>query len=122
MEVPEPKIDKLLRTAIAQKRLIEFVYKDRLRIVEPHDYGVHNGRVKLFGYQVGGQSSEPFPNWRWTLVNSISNLKLLDRTFPGGRPTPSGRHHQWDQIFIRVEPPGQTSQPSDAAVTHPALS
>ena len=56
MEVPEPSTDELLRTAVKQKRLIQFVYRDKPRIVEPHDYGIHKGRVKLFGYQVGGLS------------------------------------------------------------------
>jgi hypothetical protein len=106
MEGSVPTIDELLRKAIEQKRLIRFTYKDKTRIVEPHDYGVHNGSVKLFGYQVAGVSSERLPNWRWALVNSISDLDLLNRTFSGRRPTPSGKHHQWDQIFIRVEPAG----------------
>ena len=105
MELADPKIDRQLRTAIEQKRLIRFNYKGKPRIVEPHDYGLHKGLVKLFGYQVGGLSSESLPNWRWVLVNSISDLDLLNRTFPGRRPTPSGKHHQWDQIFIRVKPP-----------------
>jgi hypothetical protein len=105
MEVPEPRIDRLLRAAIEQKRLVQFVYKAKPRIVEPHDYGIHKGEVKLFGYKVGGKSSEPLPNWRWALVNSISDLTLLNRTFPGRRPTLSGKHRQWDRIFIRVEPP-----------------
>jgi len=102
MEVSASRIDALLRRAIEQRRLIRFNYKDKPRIVEPHDYGVHKGSVKLFGYQVGGLSSEPLPNWRWALVNSISDLDLLKRTFPGRRPTASGKHHQWDQIFVRV--------------------
>jgi hypothetical protein len=100
-----PKIDALLRTAIKQKRLIQFVYKSKPRIVEPHNYGVHERQIKLFGYQVGGLSSEPLPNWRWALVNSISDLHLLNQTFSGRRPTPSGKHHQWYEIFIRMEPP-----------------
>ena len=109
METPPPKIDKSLRKAIEERRLIQFVYKDKPRIVEPHDYGIHKGSVKLFGYQVGGLSSEPLPNWRWALVHSISDLRLLDKRFPGRRPSPSGRHHQWDQIFARVEPPEEAS-------------
>ena len=59
MEAPAPRIDELLRRAIELKRLIRFTYKDKPRIVEPHDYGVHNGSVKLFGYQVAGVSSKP---------------------------------------------------------------
>ena len=85
MEAPAPRIDELLREAIEQKRLIRFTYKGMLRIVEPHDYGIHEGSVKLFGYQVAGVSSEPLPNWRWALVTSISDLNLLNRTFPGRR-------------------------------------
>jgi hypothetical protein len=30
--------------------------------VEPHDYGVYKGQIKVFGYQVGDLSSEPLPN------------------------------------------------------------
>lgn len=104
MEAAPPEIDELLRKAIQEKRLIQFVYKHKPRIVEPHDYGVHNGSIKLFGYQVGGSSSEPLPNWRWAQVNSISELRLLNRRFPGRRPTPSRKHYEWDQLFIRVKP------------------
>jgi hypothetical protein len=99
------KVDELLRSAIEQRRLIQLVYKEKQRIVEPHDYGVHNGSVKLLGYQVGGVSSGPLPDWRWMEVNLISDVVLLNRTFPGGRPSPSGKHHQWDQLFLRVKPP-----------------
>jgi hypothetical protein len=44
MEAPPPRIDELLRNAIEQKRLIRFSYKNKPRIVEPHDYGVHKGQ------------------------------------------------------------------------------
>jgi hypothetical protein len=29
---------------------------------------------------------------------------MLDRHFAGNREV-AGRHHRWDEIFIRVEPP-----------------
>jgi hypothetical protein len=35
--------------------------------VEPHDYGIHQGLIKLFGCQVAGSSSQKLPNWRSTL-------------------------------------------------------
>ena len=42
-----------------------FRYGDRLGIVEPHDYGVRKGVVKLFAYQVDGESnSDKLPEWR----------------------------------------------------------
>jgi len=105
VETPEPSIDELLRTAIEQKRLIRVTYKDKSRIVEPHDYGVHKGCIKLLGYQVGGSSSGPLPNWRWMEVESLSDLHLLDRTFRGRRGSPSDKHHEWDQLYKRVAAP-----------------
>jgi hypothetical protein len=101
------KVDELLRAAIEQKHVIQLVYKEKQRIVEPHDYGVHNGSVKLLGYQVGGVSSGSLPNWRWMEVNLISSPRLLNRNFAGGRPSPSGKHHRWDQLFMRVRPAGE---------------
>jgi hypothetical protein len=102
MEAPTASVDELLRTAIERKRLVRLVYKDKPRIIEPHDYGIHNGFVKLLAYQVGGASDGQLPNWRWMEVNLISDVHLLDRAFPGGRPNASGKHHQWDQLFARV--------------------
>ncbi len=103
----ESRVNPLIWAAIEQKRLLRFRYKDRERIVEPHDYGIHNGRVKLFGYQVGGSSSQPLPNWRWVEQELMSDIELLDQTFPGGRATKSGKHHKWEKLFIRVEPAGR---------------
>ena len=86
MPCAAPNVDALLRSAIEQKRLIRLVYRGKPRIVEPHDYGVHNGSVKLLGYQVGGSSGSPLPNWRWMEVNSMADIHLLDRTFSGWAP------------------------------------
>ena len=99
----EPNINPAIWAAIEQKRLLRFLYKNRERIVEPHDYGIHKGLIKLFGYQVGGSSSQKLPNWRWAEQDLISDIEILNRTFPGGRPTKSGKHHKWDKLFIRVK-------------------
>jgi hypothetical protein len=105
LQASESKVDELLRTAIEHKRLIRLLYKNRNRIVEPHDYGIHNGSVKLLGYQVAGSSSGRLPAWRWMETDLISDIHLLNETFPGGRPISSGKHHKWDKLFIRVKPP-----------------
>jgi len=104
MPMPDPNLDQLLRTAIEQTRLLRLRYGNKTRIVEPHDYGEHNGVIKLLTYQVGGPSSGPLPNWRWMETDLISDAELLDQTFPGGRPTSSGKHHKWDKLFLRVKP------------------
>jgi len=103
-QTPAPEVDRLLRAAIEQKRLIELMYLDKRRIVEPHDYGVHNGSVKLLAYQVGGSSSSRLPNWRWMEVKWVSEPRLLNRTFAGVRGSASSKHHRWDQVFARVSP------------------
>ena len=104
-------VDMLLRTAIEQRRLIQLLYKDKIRIVEPHDYGILNGSVMLLAYQVGGSSSSGrLPDWRLMETDLISDVHLLNESFPGGRPTPSGIHKKWDKLYIRVKPASNDSK------------
>jgi hypothetical protein len=94
----------LICTAIEQARMIRLIYHHKERILEPHDHGILKGSVQLLGYQVGGSSSRPLPNWLLMKAHEIIDLELLDQTFPGGRPTSSGNHINWDKLFIRVRP------------------
>ncbi len=98
----DPETHKVVLAAIQQKRQIRFVFDDKERIAEPHDYGVQNGMIRLLAWQTDGQSSGRIPGWRWFEVERISGITLLERTFPGNRPAPSGRHHQWDVLYARV--------------------
>ena len=91
--VPDPQ----LLAAIAQKRLIGLRFKDKARVAEPHDYGIRDGREMLLAYQLS-----PEAGWRWFEIERMSDLKMLDRRFAGGRAVPSGKHHQWDVLFVRV--------------------
>src|SRR5580704_7106374 len=104
MPEPDAELDQLLRTAIEQTRLLRLRYRNKDRIVEPHDYGQHNGVIKLLAYQVGGASSGPLPNWRWMETDLITDAELLNQKFPGGRGAASGKHHRWDKLFLRVKP------------------
>ena len=104
----EPELNETERTicaAIADLRLVSFVLKGHLRIGEPHDYGIIHGRRKLFFYQTGGSSSSGSLDWRWASLPEISNFEILLRHFAGPRPTPSGRHHQWDHLIASVSRP-----------------
>ena len=94
----------LLWAAIEYRRMIRLVYHGKDRLVEPHDHGILNGSVQLLGYQVAGSSSRPLPNWILMKANQMADLVLLEQTFPGGRPTASGKHLKWDTLFIRVQP------------------
>jgi len=94
----------LIVKAIEETRMIRLMYHDKVRILEPHDHGILNGSVQLLGWQIRGLSSRPLPNWLLTKIDEISDLRLLNETFPGGRPTDKGQHIQWDVLFIRVKP------------------
>lgn len=100
----EPGVNSQLWKAIDEARLVRFVYKNRERIVEPHGYGIRNGIATLLAYQVTGSSCHKLPNWRWMETALISGMQILDRTFPGGLPTPTAKHHKWDKLFIRIKP------------------
>jgi hypothetical protein len=108
LEAVEIKINEdlhqLLASAIENKRLIRFVYKPNERIVEPHDYGIQNGIVRLFCWQVGGRSSNRIPGWRMIDVEGMQDCEVLDKHFAGNREV-QGKHHRWDQVFTRVKPP-----------------
>jgi hypothetical protein len=97
---PVPPIWK----AIEEARMIRLTYHHKERILEPHDHGILNGAVQLLGYQIDGSSSRPLPNWLLMKADEITDLTLLNRTFPGGRPTASGKHLRWNKLFIRVKP------------------
>ena len=99
----DAKLDRTLREAIQTKRLLRFKYKDQERVAEPHDYGIQNGRVRLLVYQFAGRSnSGRLPAWRLVDIAGMTEIEVLETTFRGYRPPPSGQHHKWDQIFIGV--------------------
>jgi hypothetical protein len=97
------EIDRLLRFAIGERRILTFTYHGLPRRAEPHDYGIVDGVPKLFFYQVGGRSRSGRPiGWRWAILPDISDLTVLDVTFGGTRPSLSGRHVKWDVLFASV--------------------
>jgi hypothetical protein len=97
-------LHNLLYGAIQNKRLVRFRYQNKERIIEPHDYGIQKGIERLLSWQVGGQGGGQLPGWRWFDVVGMQDVEMLDRNFAGNRDV-SGKHHQWDEVFIRVGPP-----------------
>ena len=91
-------IDELAQ-AIRERRVVEFDYQRRHRVVEPHTLGVLDGVEELLGYQTGGESrSGGVPDWRRFRVRAIQNLQLLSQRF-GSRPGRTGRPASWDRIL-----------------------
>ena len=72
----------LIWTAIEQTRMLRLMYHGKERILEPHDHGILNGSVQLLGYQTGGSSSRPLPNWLLMKTDEIVNLELWIRPSP----------------------------------------
>lgn len=98
-------LDRLLRSAIRERRLLTFVLYGEPRLAEPHDYGLIDGEPRLFFYQIGGGSRSGRPlGWRWAPLPEISELDLLDKHFRGPRPVPSGKHVSWDALFATISP------------------
>ena len=90
--------------AIAEKRLIEFIYKTgRTRIVEPHDYGIRGGVECLLGFQISGESRSGAPHgWKWFDIDGMRQLRVLERRFAGTRADSAQHHRTWDTLFARV--------------------
>ena len=96
-------VDAQLRSAICERRIVTFRLHGLPRRAEPHDYGIIDNLPKLFFYQVGGRSRSGRPfGWRWAVVSEIDDLVVTGETFAGSRPTPSGRHVEWDVHFATV--------------------
>jgi hypothetical protein len=90
--------------AIAEKRLVEFVYRTgRPRIVEPHDYGIRHGAEQLFGFQISGESRSGAPHgWKHFEIDLMHQLRVLERRFAGTRADGAQQHRLWDTLFARV--------------------
>jgi hypothetical protein len=99
-------LDERVRTAIAEKRLMRLTYHDRPRVIEPHDYGVLNGTVKLFVSQVsanGASRNGEAERWRLLEVSKITECTVLDEHFRGSRGDSYSRHLKWEILYARVE-------------------
>ena len=96
-------VDEILRRAINDRRLIDFVLHGLERVAQPHTYGNFEGVKHLLVYQVGGESrSGRLPDWRRFKVSDVQELRLLDEEF-SPPPIATSRHMRWDEVFVRVE-------------------
>jgi hypothetical protein len=76
-------MNQIIIEAIKNKQLLEFYYKDDLRIVESFVYGISTtGKESLRAFQVGGFSSdsESF-GWKLFTVDKMENIRLKEEKF-----------------------------------------
>lgn len=92
-----------IEQAIQEKKLVEFIYSGKQRIVEPHILGVKGGVTQLLGYQIAGSSSSGgLPEWRRFDVLKMSGFSTKTDTFSGPRKIPTGKHSSWDREIAVV--------------------
>ena len=98
-------LDSQIRFAIANKRLLRCTYDGTVRVIEPHDYGVHNGETKVLAFQreKAGLKSDDFRGWRWLDAAKILDCSVLEDTFRGSRQAIDQQHHHWDVLYARVD-------------------
>ncbi len=76
---------RLIWTAIANKRPIRAIYKDRTRLFCPHRLGRNRlGQQRVLCYQYGGESESGLApigspdNWRCVVFEKLREVELLD--------------------------------------------
>jgi hypothetical protein len=97
-------LDGQLRFAIAHKRLLRLMYDGRLRVVEPHDYGLLRGIARVLVYQRSkeGASVKDARGWRLLETSKITECAVMETSFSGTRAKSEQRHHAWDMLYARV--------------------
>jgi len=90
--------------AIQERRLVRFTYSGGQRTVEPHLLGVNQqGHTSLSAWFVSGVSeSGTGPGWRLYLVDTMSEVELLDEQFTAPRPQYNPDDVRMRQILCRI--------------------
>ena len=103
--IPQDTLDRQLRFAIANKRLIRLTYQGAVRVVEPHDYGLRDGgrQVLIFQLEKAGRADREIQVWRTFDLQKFEECLVLDDTFSGTREAAGQRHHRWDVLYARVD-------------------
>lgn len=93
----------LIRSAMINKQLVEFIHDDQYVLGEPHVYGIKVNEIHLLVYQIDGQSNNVrLPRWRDVPAEKISNLRLLRYHFQGKRANGINVQRNFDKILETV--------------------
>jgi len=76
-------MEGIIKTAIENRQLLTFEYKNKIRLVEPYTFGESSsGKDTLSAFQIeGGSDASANFVWRQFSIRQIKNLKLLDTKF-----------------------------------------
>jgi len=97
-------MDRIITEAIENCKLIEFSYKDEVRIVEPYTFGVSStGKDVLSAFQVeGGSTSSDDLGWRLFSIAKIDNIKISDSRFQPIRDGYNSNDSRMKKIYVTV--------------------
>jgi hypothetical protein len=83
--------NSLIVQAIRERRKLQFIYHGKMRLVDPHVFGVSTKNHEvILSWQTGGSSSKPhdLPNWRMFETHEIHGLQMTNINF-----VPQSQHH-----------------------------
>ncbi len=97
-------MNSMVCAAIHDRSVIEFIYKNRTRIVEPYCHGVSQaGNEVLRAFQIGGDSDSGNPvGWKLYEMSRMSVLRTTGASFVGPRPGYNPNDTQMTLIHCRV--------------------
>jgi hypothetical protein len=74
--------------AIRSRKVVQFIYDDYIRVVEPYCHGTSAADNELLrGYQIGGQAESANPvGWKLFTVSKITGFIQTGDVFPTNRP------------------------------------
>jgi predicted DNA-binding transcriptional regulator YafY len=86
-------------TAIKEKNLIKFIYKERPRLVEPYHIGVYGNKVQLHAYDAEDYYS--IPGWKNFIVSEMQDILILPPHFKA-RADYSPNYSQYKTISLCI--------------------
>jgi len=101
-------MNEIIMDAIRNKKVLQFYYDDKFRIVEPHVYGSSkkkDGGDLLRAYQVMGDSTSTNElGWRLFSVDNINldDLSLSGNSFTGEREYYNPKDKAMKEIYINL--------------------
>ena len=73
----------LIRQAVMDRRCLTAIYRGRVRHFSPHTLGHdEDGNALVLGYQYGGESTAPLPEWRSFHISRLSGVTRNDDPWP----------------------------------------